>query len=302
MKILISSIVTIAVVAAQVDQSIFGSIVRQIRETLDEGDEEFDGDIELNFDDEREIDLILAQRATRGGGKKNKNKNKEQKQKSKKTKQVLRLLKFAEPDRKSRDWLEYGCYCFADIKTDILSPGIGKAIDSIDRACRTLSDCLKCSEYDYQISKKCNPHVGYKYESVEDLALGLRSITCLNEKDSCQRAMCECDRKFLQSVQEHNYEASNSPNGGFDKPQECPKHAQRKEDGNVGEANGSKTVLAQRMTPLGEAEDNLQCCGPPGERHVIKVTQTKGCCRQQTYNPFLFDCCLDGQVAPVGLC
>ena len=40
-------------------------------------------------------------------------------------------LKYAEPDRKSRDWLEYGCYCFSDVKTDILLPGIGKAIDPI---------------------------------------------------------------------------------------------------------------------------------------------------------------------------
>lgn len=69
----------------------------------------------------------------------------------------------------------------------------------IDRACRALSDCLKCSEFDYGISKKCHPHVGYRYESLEDPELGLKSITCLDEKTSCPRSMCECDRRFLQT-------------------------------------------------------------------------------------------------------
>ena len=40
-------------------------------------------------------------------------------------------LKFAVPDRKSKDWVEYGCHCFSDIKTDLLTPGTGRAIDKI---------------------------------------------------------------------------------------------------------------------------------------------------------------------------
>ena len=40
-------------------------------------------------------------------------------------------LKFAEPNMKSKHWLEYGCHCFADIKNDILTPGHGRTIDKI---------------------------------------------------------------------------------------------------------------------------------------------------------------------------
>ena len=40
-------------------------------------------------------------------------------------------MKFAEPNMKSKHWLEYGCHCFADIKNDILTPGHGRTIDKI---------------------------------------------------------------------------------------------------------------------------------------------------------------------------
>lgn len=292
-----------AVSAALEEETVMESFVRRIRESdEDEIDEseasDFEGDIVLDEESERDLDVIFA--TTVRGGRKNKDK-KMQRQKVKKTKHILRLLKFAEPDRRAREWLGYGCYCFADVKSDILSPGVGKAIDPIDRACRSLSDCLKCSEFDFGISKKCHPHVGYKYESVTDSELGLKSINCIDSKSSCARSMCECDRRFLQSVQEHAYELNHTPNGGFQKESECPKRAQRADDGNVGDNNGGKTQLAGRMTMTDE-EPQQKCCGPPGERHLITLTPTRGCCSQQTYNPFLFDCCGDGTIEAVGSC
>ena len=34
-----------------------------------------------------------------------------------------------------------------------------------DSACRSLIECLSCSTEDHGESKKCNPYVGYSYES-----------------------------------------------------------------------------------------------------------------------------------------
>lgn len=268
-------------------------------DTYDIEENEFIGDIPTNVEIETELALIFATASVRGGGKKKNKEKKLQRQKIKKTKHVLRLLKFAEPDRKARDWLGYGCYCFADAKSDILTPGVGKAIDPIDRACRSLTECLKCSEYDYGISKRCHPHVGYKYESLDDGEV--RSINCLDDAGSCQRSMCECDRKFLQAIQEHTYDKNLQEKSGFDRMKTCPKRAQREEEGKIGDENGSKTTLAGRMT---QPEDNAtqQCCGPPGERHLISITPTRGCCSTSTYNPFVLDCCADGTIVPVGSC
>lgn len=288
-----------AVNARLEEESVMQSFIRRVRGAEDV-DTDFEGNLPQDKTTEMELAVIFRSTDSVRGGRKNKDK-KMLRQKVKKTKHVLRLLKFAEPDRRAREWLGYGCYCFADVKSDILSPGIGKAIDPIDRACRALSDCLKCSEFDYGISKKCHPHVGYRYESLEDPELGLKSITCLDEKTSCPRSMCECDRRFLQSIQEHTYEKNHTPDGGFQKTTECPKRTQRSEDDQTGDNNGSKTQLAGRMTAMDD-QSQQQCCGPPGERHLITLTPTRGCCSQQTYNPFLFDCCGDGSIEAVGSC
>lgn len=281
-------------------QSLNSTELRETDFDIELEETEFQGDISLDDESESELTLIFSM-STRGArGKRNKDK-KLQKQKTKKGKHVLKLLKYAEPDRKSRDWLEYGCYCFSDVKTDILMPGIGKAIDPIDQACRSLSECLKCSEFDFGISKKCHPHVGYKYQSNEDEELGFKSITCMDSIDSCQRSMCECDRRFLQTIQEYEFEREHSKNGGFQKEKSCPKKAQREADGQTGDNNGGKSKMSGRMNQL-DQDGPQQCCGPLGERHLIKVSPTKGCCGQQTYNPFLFDCCADRSVEPVGSC
>jgi len=290
---------TTANAAVSVDESPTDLFVRRIRD-VEEEETEFEGDVALADEDERELDLIFAE-TLRGSGRKRDQDKKARKQKMKKTKHVLRMLKFAQPERRSRDWLEYGCYCFADVKSDILTPGVGKAIDPIDQACRTLTDCLKCSEFDYGLSRKCNPHVGYKFESLNDVTLGLRSITCLDKLDSCQRSMCECDRQFLQSIQEAEYDRQYSGRTGFKKDEQCPKRVQREQEGKTGENNNGKSQLAGRMNSL-ESDAPQQCCGPLGQRHLIKVTPTRGCCGQQTFNPFLFDCCAGGTVEPIGAC
>ena len=53
------------------------------------------------------------------------------------------------PERKSKDWLEYGCHCFSDIKADLLLPGTGRAIDKIGRVLDSLSFDFKTSTVAY---------------------------------------------------------------------------------------------------------------------------------------------------------
>merc|ERR1712228_796967 len=83
-----------AVSAALEEESPMESFVRRIRESDDyEDDDEgsdFVGDIVLDDESERDLDLIFAQ-SVRGGRKKDKSK-KMAKQKVKKTKHILRLV------------------------------------------------------------------------------------------------------------------------------------------------------------------------------------------------------------------
>jgi len=168
------------------------------RTELDEIEEsEFRGNLELAATDNFEIDAIFLERRSRGRGKKNEAK-KLRRQKTKKSKHILKMLKFAVPDRKSKDWVEYGCHCFSDIKTDLLTPGTGRAIDKIDSACKALIDCLNCSAEDHGLSKKCNQYVGYSYESYVNEETGANELMCTDDHDTCKRSMCECDARFIK--------------------------------------------------------------------------------------------------------
>lgn len=251
---------------------------------------EFSGDVSLTNDETREIENLFLERG-RGRGSRKSAEKKKRRQMTKKAKHVLKMLKFAEPERKSKEWLEYGCHCFSDIKTDILTTGFGRSVDKIDSACRALVDCLTCSTTDHGESKKCNPYVGYSYEAETDEETGKNGIQCTDSISSCKRSMCECDSQFLKTIQRYNYEAKYSKNK-FDRIAECPNK------------NGSGGISGNKgFDPRsGTGEPVKVCCGPQGLRHPITVTMTRDCCKTRTYNPFVQDCCSDGKVEAVGTC
>lgn len=264
------------------------------RTDLDEIEEsEFRGNLELAASDAFEIDALFLERRIRGRGKKSEAK-KLRRQKTKKSKHILKMLKYAVPDRKSKDWVEYGCHCFSDIKSDLLTPGTGRAIDKIDSACKALIDCLNCSAEDHGLSKKCNQYVGYSYESYVNEETGINELMCTDDHDTCKRSMCECDARFIKTVQKYNYEAEHSKNK-LDKIQSCPKQNNR-----TGGKLTSSLIGGGRSG--GDDEPVKVCCGPPGLRHPITVTMTRDCCVTKSYNPFLSECCSDGRVESVGSC
>ncbi|CAG5105370.1 Oidioi.mRNA.OKI2018_I69.chr1.g2070.t1.cds [Oikopleura dioica] len=183
-------------VTAQLSSIESGSSINEIQEENFEIEEtEFEGDLEFDDAEDLEIDMILADIVRGRGGGKNSEKRMN-KQKKKKGKQLLRLLKYAEPERSSRDWLEYGCYCFLNIKEDILTPGIGRPIDPLDSACHALQECLKCINIDHEQSKRCHPYNGYKFTSAPGDEYN--DMICRDAENSCQRSTCECDREFIK--------------------------------------------------------------------------------------------------------
>merc|ERR1712176_895789 len=253
---------------------------------------EFRGNIELTAAETFDIESIFLDRRTRGRGNKKNPEKKLRRQKTKKSKHILKMLKFAVPDIKSKDWVAYGCHCFSDIKTDLLTPGTGRAIDKIDSACKALIDCLNCSAEDHGLSKKCNQYVGYSYESYVNEETGANELMCTDDHDTCKRSMCECDARFIKTVQKYNYEVEHSKNK-LDKIRSCPKQNNR---------TGGK--LTSNLIGGGRSggDEVKVCCGPPGLRHPITVTMTRDCCNTKTYNPFLSECCSDGTIESVGSC
>jgi len=262
----------------------------EIEETEFEGDLEFDEATDLQFD------LILAEMSVRGRGRGGSNTQQRiNKQKKKKGKQLLRLLKYAEPERNSRDWLEYGCYCFLNIKEDILTPGIGKPIDPLDSACHALQECLKCINIDHEESKRCHPYNGYKFTSAPGDEYN--DMVCRDAENSCQRSTCECDREFIKKVQLADFSASYSKRmAGFDRESECPMRYRQDEKG-----SGNTKLSMRRISNESGAEPD-QCCGLQGKRRPFVSGPSKQCCSAKTYNPFMIECCADGSLSAFGQC
>lgn len=256
--------------------------------------DDFIGTVPLSEVEENEISRLVGGALRGAGG--SRDEKKLRRQQVKKTKHLLRLTKFAIPERRSRDWIGYGCYCFPQPKGDFLSLGIGAPFDGLDRACKALAGCLKCGEIDHEKSRKCHSYAGYSFDNFLDEVTGQKGIKC-TDSDPCRRSVCDCDAQFIQALQENDFDHDLSKNQGFERLARCPKSAR------VGEMDaqksGGKSIGMMGRTSQ-EDEGEPQCCGKPGQRRQISASQTRQCCKHVTYNPFILNCCADGRLVTHG--
>merc|ERR1712184_186969 len=90
----------------------------------------------------------------------------------------------------------YGCFCFNEGEFSPKGRGIPK--DGIDQACKQLHQCQTCINMDFSqntgsaLDASCNDQYNFNLTNT-DRGVG---VECLNPKDTCQRARCECDKRF----------------------------------------------------------------------------------------------------------
>lgn len=170
-----------------------------------------------------------------------------------------------------QDWNRfsgYGCWCFQSFDTDFWR-GQGLPKDEIDKTCRKLSMCYHCIRNDYPAGM-CNPGTRYNFIGLEDSVTDDRFIQCLDQKGSCERHICECDKKFAEGLRKNaeNWNIGYDRNwGGFDQTAEC------------------KQTLG---TPPWD-----ECCGDYPERLPFASKSNKGCCAKQIFDTVQHQCCND---------
>lgn len=115
---------------------------------------------------------------------------------------------------------EYGCWCLPNQYSNFTA-GYGTPLDKIDTACRDRSLCARCATSEFS---HCDATNGYQFETFQDIS-GKRGIKCdKNPINSCQRALCECDAAFVDSVGDNylNWDEKLSANSGkFDRKASC---------------------------------------------------------------------------------
>lgn len=197
----------------------------------------------------------------------------------------------------------YGCWCLPTLNSGTAVPSKGAPIDKIDSACRRAHLCYTCAEKDHpdMVCHSRNNGYGFNLHSdiMDPMDADKRSIECLddpnsgNQKDSCSRSLCECDKQFAEDLRKsfHLWNRDNMQKmakgppqynvGGFDAPNEC-------------RAKGSKDEK-----PLGPNE----CCGQQGGVRMPFHTHEgrMKCCGDKTYDSLLYTCC-DGALTMDNTC
>jgi len=92
---------------------------------------------------------------------------------------------------------KYGCNCPHLGDRPLSDPGKGAPVDELDRVCLTFKQCTKCAKQ--QFGEDCISEFN-RYAFSETVKKNKVTVTCEDRKGSCNRALCECDRMFAETL------------------------------------------------------------------------------------------------------
>ena len=214
-------------------------------------------------------------------------------------KQLKALILHLQPAHHFARYCFYGCWCLPDADHTIEGNGVGQPIDEVDASCKRQASCYECAKMDHPGRECVADKVQYSYalnvDSNDPEDHWKKSIECLdepnsgkngawNEKSSCRRSICECDKKLAEDLREHFHvwtHENHQIQGSFDPVAQCLK--------TPGNGNG--------------ADGEPECCGEYPNRFPYKTNQgARMCCGDKTYDSSLFECCSDANIAALGTC
>jgi hypothetical protein len=87
----------------------------------------------------------------------------------------------------------YGCHCMFLGDRPMSGMGSGKPVDTFDKVCQEYKNCQKCAREEH--GETC---IGEFINYDMNIEQG-RVLKCRSKPGSCERELCECDKKFAQS-------------------------------------------------------------------------------------------------------
>jgi hypothetical protein len=179
----------------------------------------------------------------------------------------------------------YGCHCFPGSSRSAI--GYGQAVDQIDEACRSLQQCHKCVDIDF--NNACDVDFGrYRY----DIDAGTGAVDC-SRNSGCKLAQCLCDAEFAYNL------------GSF------------WDDANHNEfywlSKRNKKVRAKKGLPIMDPSATCvqscgmnvdTCCGDNFPNKKPFDSSARSCCAVSgaTYDFATQECCADGSIRNPGSC
>lgn len=221
-----------------------------------------------------------------------------------KIKMVKNLILYLQDVPRFGKFFNYGCHCFRNEGRDYLKEvSIGKPQDRPDKVCRDHSRCHACIKMDF--GKKCEDHKGYQFAALKDSVTNTKYIQCLDSKDSCHRALCECDKALAYDLADSEGMWSimhHTDWGAFKANQHCDIYNENRERPHIQLKMGARpgTIEAKINQPINS------CCGEYPRRYPYHSDDgygnIKNCCGNETYNPATHECCEDDTPREIGMC
>ena len=184
--------------------------------------------------------------------------------------QLTDMMEHYNPDFDERKYWAYGCNCLILGDRPMSDPGLGPPVDALDSVCKRYKDCVKCVKQEY--GDECiGEFVMYKYRFQNG------DVTCRNNANTCERAVCECDAQFARehlaatdvfSDEYHMFWSTNDGGEMWDPAND-----------------------ATQCVPSGTKPVKPECCNSSNNDQAFVI-----------YNALVKDCCADGSVAPTGQC
>lgn len=175
--------------------------------------------------------------------------------------QLIEMMKNYNELFDERTYWTYGCNCLILGDRPMSDPGYGRPVDDLDAECKAYKDCLKCARRAH--GDTCiGEFVQYKFN------IKRGQVQCRSDADSCERSLCECDKKFA----ENHVAVAAVYNKDY--------HSFFSEVGWQPEAQCRRAV---------NNYNDPQCCGGSEQPFVL-------------YNANRKTCCPDGTVKPNGTC
>jgi hypothetical protein len=204
------------------------------------------------------------------------------------------LVLFLQKNPRFGNYCYYGCHCLPEGSHELGKKTFGKTVDRIDGACKAFNQCYQClklesgknaednqglerfgknSETDFDDEVCEGARTAYRFSLRLDVDTGKKDVVCLNAEGTCQRNVCECDKKLafslsrLENTWNKKYHSQRNWKGDWVYSNEC-----------VRGGGGNNYTPAE------------QCCG---DSFPNKIPQQGGkqCCG---YRPFDLDkkhCC-----------
>jgi len=134
------------------------------------------------------------------------------------------------------DYQSYGCQCS--------SKGRGAPVDDIDSACQRNNQCRSCTQIDWS---NCSNQQAYFVNGWAQN--NLDGIICVDQENTCSRALCECDLQFVKDIvsSASSWKRNRHSKFGFDQS-ECSS-----------ESSGGASIAARGLNQSRPSTES--CCG-----------------------------------------